>query len=381
MDRMKRLLEETQYGEIPELSCLSPFEGWSSPRLEQPQAHVNVRPADRKPRLPRPGDIGFIEWTCLMQAGLCRPCTEVWQRDRRGEPGLGGVLPVYAAIWPSVSGPVLVHMRKRSRARAVLYLALCLVSFARATDANSNEADAAGATNERPLVLLTEAAHPPYAYLGTKGEMTGFEIDLMNALCARIGRSCVFKHREFDRLVPALLSAKGDAIVSSLEITDERREKFTLSDPYFRMPVLLMARKDSMPSALTPEALSDLTIAALRDSPYEALAEDRFPKSQLNSYATQVEANLDLAAERVDLVIGDELSLHDWLKNAPEASCCAPAGLVDDPGRVAGEGFAVVMRKGDGDLKTKIDAALKEERADGSYAAIARKYFDFELPP
>jgi ABC-type amino acid transport substrate-binding protein len=229
-------------------------------------------------------------------------------------------------------------------------------------------------------VFLTEAAHPPYAYLGDKGEITGFEVDLMKALCERIKRSCLFKHREFDRLVPALLSRKGDAIVSSLEITEERREKFTLSQSYFRMPILMIARKDAMPKALTPEALADLSIGALRDSPFAALAEERFPNSQLETYPTQIEADLDLAAERVDLAIGDELSLHDWLKTAPESSCCAPAGRVDDPTFIAGEGFAVVLRKGEDDLKTKIDNALAEERADGSYAAIARKYFEFEVP-
>jgi ABC-type amino acid transport substrate-binding protein len=234
--------------------------------------------------------------------------------------------------------------------------------------------------DEKPLVFLTEAAHPPYAYLGDKGEMTGFEIDLMKALCVRIKRSCLFKHREFDRLVPALLSRKGDAIVSSLEITDERREKFTLSRSYFRMPVLAIARKDEMPKALTPEALANLSIAALRDSPYAALIEERFPNSQLETYATQIEANLDLVASRVDLAIGDELILREWLKTAPESNCCAPVGRVEDPAFVAGEGFAVVMRKGEDELKSKIDAALEEERADGSYAAIARKYFDFDLP-
>ncbi len=207
-------------------------------------------------------------------------------------------------------------------------------------------------------MFLTEAAHPPYAYLGDKGEMTGFEIDLMKALCARIKRSCLFKHREFDRLVPALLSRKGDAIVSSLEITDERREKFTaLPKSYFRMPILMIARKDAMPKALTPEALADLSIAALRDSPFAALAEERFPEpSRTRDLPLPKSRRIStLAAERVDLAIGDELSLHDWLKTAPESSCCAPAGRVDDPSFIAGEGFAVVLRMGEDDLKTKID--------------------------
>ncbi len=92
-------------------------------------------------------------------------------------------------------------------------------------------------------------------------------------------------------------------------------------------------RKDEIPKALTPEALANVSIGALRDSPFASLAESRFPNSPLSTYATQIEANLDLAADRVDLVIGDEMSLRDWLKTAPEASCCAVAGRVDDPER------------------------------------------------
>ncbi|HEV3248773.1 MAG TPA: transporter substrate-binding domain-containing protein [Beijerinckiaceae bacterium] len=263
-----------------------------------------------------------------------------------------------------------------SRNLARLTLAIALAGFAPAQHALGDPAKAA--QEEKPLVLLTEAAHPPYAYLSEKGEMVGFEIDLMNAICARIKRSCLFKHREFDRLVPSLLAGKGDAIVSSLDITDERREKFTLSEPYFRMPALFVARKDEVPKALTPEALANVSIGALRDSPFASLVENRFPDSPLSTYATQIEANLDLAADRVDLVIGDEMSLRDWLKTAPEASCCTAAGRVDDPERIAGEGFAIVVRKGDDGLKQKFDAALKELRGDGSYATIARRYFDFD---
>jgi ABC-type amino acid transport substrate-binding protein len=265
-----------------------------------------------------------------------------------------------------------------------LAFALCLLApvlaVAAPTGASPDaSSDAGKASEEKPLIFLSEAAHPPYAYWGPKGEMVGFEIDLMNAVCARMKRSCLFKHREFERLVPSLLAGKGDAIISSFEINEEHREKFTLSDPYFRMPILFVARKEAMPNALTPEALADQSLGALRDSPYASLAEERFPKSPLSTYATQIEANLDLAANRVDLVIGDEMSLRDWLKTAPEASCCAAAGRVEDPTRIAGQGFGVVMRKGDDALKARIDGALKEVRSDGTYATIARKYFDFDL--
>ena len=96
--------------------------------------------------------------------------------------------------------------------RATLALARAVLAIALAGLALAHQAlvdPARAAQEEKPLVLLTEAAHPPYAYLGEKGEMVGFEIDLMNAICARIKRTCLFKHREFDRLVPSLLARKG----------------------------------------------------------------------------------------------------------------------------------------------------------------------------
>jgi ABC-type amino acid transport substrate-binding protein len=237
--------------------------------------------------------------------------------------------------WQAAAGHLRAACRDLAFALCLLAPVLALAAPTGATpDASS---DAGKASEEKPLIFLSEAAHPPYAYWGPKGEMVGFEIN------------------------------------------EEHREKFTLSDPYFRMPILFVARKDAMPNALTPEALADQSLGALRDSPYASLAQERFPKSPLSTYATQIEANLDLAADRVDLVIGDEMSLRDWLKTAPEASCCAAAGRVEDPTRIAGEGFGVVMRKGDDALKARIDGALKEVRSDGTYATIARKYFDFDL--
>jgi ABC-type amino acid transport substrate-binding protein len=294
------------------------------------------------------------------QAAICAEIVTVPARDEKSGSGAG----------------VLVRAAGASR-RWFLTLVLCALSEI-VTSAGVAPPLAGELVDEKALVFLTEAAHPPYAFWGPDGAITGFEIELVNALCQRMKRRCLFKHREFDRLVPALESGKGDAIVSSLEITEERRQRFTLSEPYFRMPAIFVARKDEMPRALDPEALADLTIGALRDSPFASLAEVRFPKSRMNSYATQIEANLDLSANRVDLVIGDEMSLRDWLKTAPEAGCCAVAGRVEDPERIAGEGFAIVLRKGDDALKAKIDAALAQLRADGAYSDIAHRYFTFD---
>jgi ABC-type amino acid transport substrate-binding protein len=233
---------------------------------------------------------------------------------------------------------------------------------------------------QRPLVFLTEAANPPYSYMSKSGAIVGFEVELMNALCARMHRACLFKHKDFERLIPALESGRGDAIVSAFENTRERQQRFLLSDPYFHMPVVLAARKEALPLAITPQTLAGKTIGALHDSPYAALAKQRFPRSPLSVYDSQVDADLDLVASRVDLVIGDEKGLRQWLKEAPEARCCAIAGRVRHPGGLAGAGFAVAMRKDEADLKAALDASLKAMRADGSYATLWRKYFTFDLP-
>ena len=101
--------------------------------------------------------------------------------------------------WQAAAG----HLRAACRDLA---FALCLLAPVLALAAPTGAApdassDAGKASEEKPLIFLSEAAHPPYAYWGPKGEMVGFEIDLMNAVCAEMKANCTIVESAWDGII------------------------------------------------------------------------------------------------------------------------------------------------------------------------------------
>ncbi len=81
------------------------------------------------------------------------------------------------------------------------------------------------------LRIATEGGYPPFNYTDTDGTLQGFEIEIGRALCERMGVACVFVAEEWERLIPGLEHRRFDAVMASLEITDERRRRIAFSNP------------------------------------------------------------------------------------------------------------------------------------------------------
>jgi polar amino acid transport system substrate-binding protein len=227
--------------------------------------------------------------------------------------------------------------------------------------------------------IASEGARPPYNYVDGANELAGFEIDLGRDLCARMKVACRFVAQDWDGLIPGLLANQFDAIMAALEITPEAREKIAFSTPYVRMPSAFMAAKDSAIADTTPDGLKGKSIGVEAGGAHETWLNDVYKDSDVHPYATLEEAILDLAEGRVDLVIGDKDALTDFLKTRREAQCCALIADAPHDAAYFGDGIGIGLRKQDAALKAMFDAALAASVADGSFARIAAKYFDYKV--
>lgn len=230
----------------------------------------------------------------------------------------------------------------------------------------------------RIVKIASEGARPPYNYL-EHNRLAGFEIDLAQDLCARMKVSCTFVTQNWEELIPGLLAHQFDAIMSAMEITDEARQKIAFSKPYIRMPSAFVTRKEHDTLDLSPAGLVGKSIGVESGGTHQAYAEDVYKQSEIRPYASLEEAILDLAEGRVDLVIGDKDAVASFLKMRKEGECCVIAADVPRDPAYFGDGIGIGLRKEDQSLKAMFERALDSSMADGTFAKISAKYFDFKI--
>ncbi len=275
---------------------------------------------------------------------------------------------------------VVVHKRSQkpraNRLAVALGFAACLImNLVWPLDCLAADASRGG---WRTVRIASEGARPPYNYL-ENNELAGFEIDLARDLCDRMKVSCNFIAQDWDGLIPGLLEHRYDAIMAAMENSGEARKKIAFTKPYIRMPSAFMTSKERATLDTSPEGLAGKAIGVESGGTHEAYLEDAYKQSDIRPYATLEEAILDLAEGRVDAVIGDKDAIAEFMKTRKEAQCCILAGDVPRDPANFGDGIGIGLRKEDEALKAMFEKALDSCVADGTFAKITAKYFDFKI--
>jgi len=228
------------------------------------------------------------------------------------------------------------------------------------------------------ITIATEAAFPPFNYLDRKGMPAGFEMELAQEACQRIKAECEFIVLKWDELIPGLLEKKFDIIMSSLEVTRERRQRLGLSRRYYLSPGAFIAAKGA-PFDGPPSLLRNKRIGIQKESMHADWADKSFRRSaQLKRYGTVDEALNALANDEIDAVFGDKAQLWLWSQK-PEGKCCELVGQDIKDTQTLGVGVAAGLRKEDVKLRDALNKAFADMISDGTYKKINEKYFPFPL--
>jgi len=124
--------------------------------------------------------------------------------------------------------------------RIVLALLVLLAVAGVALAAGSKEA-----TAKNHIVIATDATWPPMEMVDESKQIVGFDIDLMNAAAKAGGFTVEFKNTAWDGIFAGLESNQYDAVMSSVTITDERKQTMDFSVPYINAGQILVVRTSS----------------------------------------------------------------------------------------------------------------------------------------
>jgi polar amino acid transport system substrate-binding protein len=229
-----------------------------------------------------------------------------------------------------------------------------------------------GAARAEVLRIGTEGAYPPFNQIDPSGELIGFDIDIAQALCDNMKVTCEFVRQDWDGIIPGLLARKYDAIVASMSITEERRQAVAFTDPYVSNKLRFVAAEGA---ELDPANLKGKVIGAQRATISASYLEDHPIKgAKVKLYDTQENAYLDLASGRVDALLADMLVSWEWLNSEAGRGFAFLGEPID-----LGDRFGIAVRKGDTELLARLNTALAEIIADGTYEELNAKYFPFPI--
>lgn len=231
----------------------------------------------------------------------------------------------------------------------------------------------------KKIRIGTEGAYPPFNLVDKDGKLQGFDVDIAKKLCEAAGVEYEFVVQDWDGLIPGLKAKKYDAIIASMAITEERKKRVDFTDKYYMTPARFVTKKGNS-FEFTKQGLKGKTIGVQRGTTHENFIRDSFGDVvRINSYATQDEANMDLVSGRVDLVIADSVVLLEGFVNTDAGKDFEFQGPGYTDEKWYGSGIGIAVRKGDIELVSLLNKAIKKIRTDGSYQKINGEYFDFDV--
>ena len=219
-----------------------------------------------------------------------------------------------------------------------------------------------------------EGSYPPFSMITADGSLSGFDIDIAQSLCVHMGAQCELVQQEWDGMIPALKVRKFDAIVASMTITDERRKVVEFTDPYYDVPSRWVAPAGPL-AATDPASLKGKRIIVLRNSPRARYILEHYKESDVLQTESEAEVYRQLVAGRGDIAFGSSVVSGEAFLKKREGQGFRQVG----PLVALGEGVGIAVRKDDPGLRDRFNAALKAMKADGSYARLERRYFDFDI--
>ncbi|MBU1333205.1 MAG: ABC transporter substrate-binding protein [Gammaproteobacteria bacterium] len=223
------------------------------------------------------------------------------------------------------------------------------------------------------LKIGTEGAYPPFNLIDASGQVGGFDVDIAQALCAKMKTECEVVTSDWDGIIPALNAKKFDFLVASMSITEERQAAVDFTDPYYTNKLQFVAPKDSEFST-DKASLKGKVIGAQRATIAGTWLEDNLDGVvDIKLYDTQENAYLDMTSGRLDGILADTFVQWEWLKSDAGKSFEFKGDPVFDNDKIG-----IAVRKGDA-LRERLNVALKEIVADGTYKKINDKYFPFSI--
>ncbi|MDH4563221.1 transporter substrate-binding domain-containing protein [Pseudomonas sp. BN411] len=216
-----------------------------------------------------------------------------------------------------------------------------------------------------------DPTYMPFEMTNKRGEIIGFEVDLLKAMAKAMGVKLELVSTSYDGIIPALLTDKFDMIGSGMTLTQERNLRINFSEPFIVVGQTLLIRKELQGEIKSYKDLNDgkFRITSKIGTTGEMVAKKLISKAQYHGFDNEQEAVMDVVNGKADAFI------YDAPYNVVAVNKAGAGKLVFLEEPFTFEPLAFGLKKGDYDSLNWVNNWMHQVRNDGTYERIHAKWF------
>jgi polar amino acid transport system substrate-binding protein len=226
------------------------------------------------------------------------------------------------------------------------------------------------------IVIGTDSSYPPNEFLDTDGKtVVGWDVDLFNAVAAKLGLKTEYQSAVFDAIIPGIESGKYEVGVSSFFITDERKQQVDMVS-YYSVGTQWLTKKGN-PSGIQPDAACGKKVAVQTNTAQdtddvsskrqEACKSAGKPAITIDRYQRQDQATASVVSGKDDATLADSPVMAYAVKQTN--------GQLELLGDVYDTyNYGIVVKKGQAEFAQALAGAVKALITDGTYKTILEKW-------
>lgn len=224
----------------------------------------------------------------------------------------------------------------------------------------------------KTLKVAMELAYPPFETKDKAGNPAGVSVDIIRDFAKKNGYTAQIENTAWDGLIPSLQTGKADVVISSMTITDERKQTVDFTKPYANSYLALLTNKKAGIKKASDLDVAGKKVAVKTGSTGDAYATKNLKKAEVIRLADESACVTEVVQGKADAFIYDQLTIYRNQKEHADTTDAVfiPFQDVDK--------WGMAVKKGNTELLGQLNAYIDGAQKAGTFDAISEKYLSKE---